>query len=69
VTVRSRSTKTVDLVCEFAYRSSGNGVTSGLGRVLWIFDWKNPDTTRVVGSREAHNRRSHRRHDFRVGDL
>jgi hypothetical protein len=69
VTVRSGSTRVVDLVCEFTYRSLGNGVTSGLGRVLWIFDWKNPDTMRVIGSREAHNRRSRRRHDFRVGDL
>jgi hypothetical protein len=69
VTIRSRSTKTVDLVCEVMYQSLGNGVTSGLGRVLWIFDWKNPDTRRVVGSREAHSHRSHRRHDFGVGDF
>jgi hypothetical protein len=70
VTIRSRSTRVIDLVCEFTYRSSGNGVTSGLGRVLWIFDWrKNIDTMRDIGSREAHNHRSHRKKDFRVEDL
>jgi hypothetical protein len=37
VTVRSGSTRTVDLVCEFHISEFGNGVTSGLGRVLWIF--------------------------------
>jgi hypothetical protein len=69
VTVRSRSMKIVNLVCEFTYRSSGNGVTNGLGQVLWIFDWLNPDTMRVIGLREAHIHQSHRRHDFRVRDL
>jgi hypothetical protein len=58
VTIRSGTTRVIDLVCEFAYRNLGNGVISGLGRVLWIFDWGNPDIMRVIGSREAHSRRS-----------
>jgi hypothetical protein len=36
VTIRSGSTRTVDLTCEFIHRSSGSGVTSGFSQALWI---------------------------------
>jgi hypothetical protein len=68
VTVRSRSTRTVDLVCEFPYRGSGSGVVQGWTQELRTPGLRNPDTARTIGSREAHSRRSRRGYDFRVGD-
>jgi len=69
VTIRSISMKTVDLVCKVMYQSSENGVASGLGHVLWISDWQNTNIRRVARLRQTHSHRSHRRHDFGVGDL
>jgi hypothetical protein len=59
MTIRSGSTGVIDLVCESTYWSSENGVTNGLGRVLWISNLKNPNTMMFVGSREAHSLQSH----------